>query len=81
MARLPQEGETPLGFSFLKRKFKSPLSLSGANRFLHLLFFGNFCLLFKNHHVNRTPVVETCCEEKKCKILCKNIAILPRRGQ
>ena len=37
MAGLPQGGETPLGFSFLKPKFKSllsPLSLSGGTRFL-----------------------------------------------
>ena len=82
MAGLPQEGETPVGFGFLKPNLSllSPLSLSGAKRFLHLLFIGKYCLSILNHHVNRRLELETCCEINKCKNLCK-IAILPRRGQ
>ena len=81
MAGLPQGGETPLGFVFFKPKFTSllsPLSLSGDERFLQLLFVEMFSLSYQNHHVNRALDVETCCAENKCKIFVK-IAILPRR--
>ena len=47
MAGLPQGGETPLGFGFLKPKFTSllsPLSLSGAEDFYNSLFVGMFSL-------------------------------------
>ena len=73
MAGLPQEGETPVGFSFLKPNLNllSPLSLSGVKRFLHLLFFGKYCLSFLNHHVNRRLELETCCEEINVKSFVK----------
>ena len=75
MAGLPQGGETPLGFSFLNpnsQVFCPHFHFLGPEDFYNSLFVAKFTLSFQNHHVNRTPDVETCCAENKCKIFAAN---------
>ena len=67
------EEKPQMGSSFLKpnSSLLAPLSLSGTKRFLHLLFVAMFSLSYQNHHVNRRPVLETCCEEINVKSFVK----------
>ena len=77
MAGLPQRGETPLELKFflniwvfvnLCRHFHFP---GGEDRVSPL------CHSSKKHHVNRAPVVETCCEEKINANLLSKSQLLP----
>ena len=78
------EEEIPqMGSNFLIPKLVNlltPLSLFGAKRYLHSLYVGKFCHSFKNHHVNRRLILETCCEENKYKTFV-NCNFAWRRGQ
>ena len=68
----PPRRRNPRGVRFFKTKFINlfpHFHFLGAKRFLRLLFVSKFCLSYRNHHVNRTQVVETCCEINKCKNL------------
>ena len=63
-----------LGFVFLNpnsQVFCPHFHFLGPEDFYNSLFVAKFTLSFQNHHVNRTPDVETCCAEKKYKIFVK----------
>ena len=71
MAGLPQEGETPVGFSFFKTKSKSfvPTFTFWGQKISTPFVFWKVFLSIYNHHVNRRLELETCCEKNKCKNL------------